>query len=49
LIPYLFEGLGPDLQQPDGVHPNAEGEKRIAGRLAPAVAKAFRGPAPGIR
>jgi acyl-CoA thioesterase-1 len=26
------------LNQPDGIHPNAEGVKRIAGRLAPAIA-----------
>jgi acyl-CoA thioesterase-1 len=43
LFPDLFEGVGPDLRQADGVHPNAAGEKLIAGRLAPVVAQALRG------
>lgn len=42
LFPDLFAGVGPDLRQPDGIHPNAEGEKLIAGRLAPVVAGALR-------
>ena len=41
----LFQGVGPDLRQPDGIHPNAAGEKVIAQRLAPVVAKALRGAA----
>jgi len=29
LIPFLLEGVGgrPELNQPDGIHPNVEGEK----------------------
>jgi acyl-CoA thioesterase-1 len=42
LFPDLFEGVGPELRQGDGVHPNAAGEKLIARRLAPVVAKALR-------
>ncbi len=32
LIPFLLEGVGghPDLNQPDGIHPNAEGHRVIA-------------------
>jgi acyl-CoA thioesterase-1 len=31
LIPFLLEGVGgrPDLNQPDGIHPNVEGEKLL--------------------
>jgi acyl-CoA thioesterase-1 len=43
LFPDLFAGVGPDLRQGDGIHPNAVGEKLIAKRLAPAVALALRG------
>jgi acyl-CoA thioesterase-1 len=41
-FPDLFEGVGPDLRQADGIHPNALGEKLIAQRLAPVVAEALR-------
>ncbi len=36
LYPFLLDGvaLDPALNQDDGIHPNAEGVKRIAGRLA---------------
>jgi acyl-CoA thioesterase-1 len=32
LIPFLLEGIGgdPDLNQPDGIHPTAEGHRKIA-------------------
>ncbi len=32
LVPFLLEGVAGDqrLNQPDGIHPNAEGEKRVA-------------------
>ncbi len=40
--PDIFAGVGPALRQPDGVHPNAEGEKLIAAGLAPLVAQALR-------
>lgn len=35
LIPFLLEGVGgdPDLNQRDGIHPNAEGHRRIARHL----------------
>ena len=42
LYPDLFAGVGPDLRQPDGVHPNAVGETVIARGLAPLVAEALR-------
>jgi acyl-CoA thioesterase-1 len=42
LFPDLFEGVGPDLRQADGIHPNAAGEKLIASRLAPVVTRALR-------
>jgi acyl-CoA thioesterase-1 len=40
--PNLFAGVGPGLRQPDGVHPNAAGERIIAQALAPVVAEALR-------
>ena len=40
--PHLFAGVGPDLRQADGAHPNAAGEKVIARGLAPVVAEALR-------
>lgn len=42
--PFLLEGVAtdPDLNQPDGIHPNAEGARRIAARLAAAVIPALR-------
>ncbi|MCG9917047.1 MAG: arylesterase [Phenylobacterium sp.] len=43
LYPFLLDGvaLDPALNQPDGIHPNAEGVKVIAQRLAPAVTAAL--------
>lgn len=43
LYPFLLEGVALDakLNQSDGIHPNAEGAKLIASRLAPFVTKAF--------
>jgi acyl-CoA thioesterase-1 len=41
LYPDLFAGVGPDMRQPDGVHPNPAGAKVIAAGLAPAVADAL--------
>ena len=45
LYPFLLDGvaLDPALNQDDGIHPNAEGVKVIAQRLAPAVAGALAG------
>ena len=42
--PNLLEGVdrNPRLKQADGLHPNAEGVRLIAGRLAPVVAKVIR-------
>ena len=39
--PFLLEGAAADpaLNQPDGIHPNAEGAAAIAARLAPYVAR----------
>jgi acyl-CoA thioesterase-1 len=41
LYPDLLLGVGPALRQRDGLHPNAEGARVIASRLAPTVAKAL--------
>ena len=38
----FFAGVGPELRQPDGIHPNAAGEKVIAAGLAPRVADALK-------
>jgi len=37
LMPFLLAGVGghPELNQADGIHPNAEGQRRIAAGLAP--------------
>lgn len=46
LAPDLLAGIdGPALKQADGLHPNAQGVRRMAARLAPAVAEALRDPA----
>lgn len=39
LVPFLLEGVAgvPDLNQPDGIHPNVEGAARVAEHLWPAV------------
>jgi acyl-CoA thioesterase-1 len=42
LYPDLFAGVGRNLRQADGVHPNAAGAKVIAKGLAPLVAAALR-------
>jgi acyl-CoA thioesterase I len=42
LYPDLFAGVGPELRQPDGVHPNPAGAKVIAAGLAAVVARALR-------
>ena len=43
LLPDLLAGVArdPKLKQADGLHPNAEGVRRIAARLAPIVARAM--------
>lgn len=37
LVPFLLEGVGgvPDLNLPDGIHPNAQGQVRVAENVAP--------------
>ena len=37
LVPFLLEGVGgvPDLNLPDGIHPNVEGQKRVADNVVP--------------
>jgi acyl-CoA thioesterase-1 len=44
LYPHLFAGVGPDMRQPDGVHPNPAGAKVIARGLAAMVAEALHAP-----
>lgn len=46
LYPDLFAGVGPDMRQADGVHPNPAGAKVIARGLAAVVADALRAHAP---
>lgn len=43
LYPDLLDGVARQraLNQPDGIHPNAQGARIIATRLAPTVAKAL--------
>jgi acyl-CoA thioesterase-1 len=42
LLPDLLAGVGRELRQADGLHPNAAGVRVIAARLAPVVAQALR-------
>jgi len=37
LVPFLLEGVGgvPDLNQADGMHPTAEGQRKVAGNVLP--------------
>jgi acyl-CoA thioesterase I len=41
LIPFLLDGVGgiEKLNQPDGIHPNAEGHQKIANNLTPVFTK----------
>lgn len=43
LYPDLLAGVGPQMKQSDGLHPNAQGAAVIASRIAPVVAKALAG------
>jgi acyl-CoA thioesterase-1 len=44
LYPNLIDGVARrrDLNQPDGIHPNAQGVQVITAKLAPVVAKALK-------
>lgn len=44
LIPFLLEDVAgnPDLNQPDGIHPTAEGQKIIANNIWPIIATAIK-------
>lgn len=44
-IPFLLEGVGghPELNLPDGMHPNEEGHRRLAENVTPALADVLRG------
>ena len=39
LVPFLLEGVGgdPELNLPDGIHPNEEGQRRVAENVLPAL------------
>jgi acyl-CoA thioesterase-1 len=41
LVPFLLEGVGghADLNQDDGIHPNAEGQRVVAKTVAPHLEK----------
>jgi acyl-CoA thioesterase-1 len=43
LVPFLLDGVGghPALNQPDGLHPTAEGQKILAGNVYPHLRKAL--------
>jgi acyl-CoA thioesterase-1 len=43
-VPFLLEGVGgmPELNQPDGIHPNAEGQRRIADTIWPVLEPVLR-------
>ena len=44
LVPFLLEGVAavPQLNQPDGIHPNAEGQRRVAETVWPALSPLLR-------
>jgi acyl-CoA thioesterase I len=46
LVPFLLEGVGgrPELNLPDGIHPNTAGQQVIAGALVPHLERALFGP-----
>jgi acyl-CoA thioesterase-1 len=51
LIPFLLEGVAadPDLNQADGIHPTAEGQRRIAGTVWSYLEPLLRQRAPAVR
>jgi acyl-CoA thioesterase-1 len=48
LLPFLLEGVGgvPELNQADGIHPNAEGQRRVAETMHAFLAGLLATPAP---
>ena len=44
LVPFLLEGVGgnPDLNQPDGIHPTAEGQRIVARHVLPHLRDVLR-------
>jgi acyl-CoA thioesterase-1 len=46
LLPFLLEGVAgvADLNQDDGIHPNAAGARRVADNLQPYIERAVRAP-----
>ena len=44
LVPFLLEGVGGEanLNQPDGIHPTAEGHERVAANVLPRVRELLR-------
>ncbi len=48
LVPAFIRevGLDPELMQPDGLHPTAEGQRRLAETLLPVLAELVPAPAP---
>ncbi len=51
LVPFLLEGVGgdPRLNLPDGIHPNEEGQHRLAETVAPVLASVLEDPQRGDR
>ena len=49
LIPFLLEGIGgvAALNQADGIHPNAEGERRVADHVWKLLAPELSARSPG--
>lgn len=45
LVVFLLEGVGgdPDLNLPDGIHPNAEGHERVADNVVPVLREVLTG------
>jgi acyl-CoA thioesterase I len=43
-VPFLLEGVGgmPEMNQPDGIHPNADGQRRIAQTIWPVLEPVVR-------
>lgn len=48
LVPFLLEGVGgdPALNLPDGIHPNAEGQERVADNVVPYLVQVLAAPSP---